>query len=156
MQTFKKTFVWTFLISASFPGSLFAENLTLTCPQGDILFKVELAQTPEEQQKGLMFRTQLDQDAGMLFIYKEPHTVAMWMKNTPLSLDMIFCDQMGKILNIHEMASPYSLKTIGPIKGVAYVLEVRGGIVQNHNISKACIVNVLTPATLKIMDPLDK
>jgi uncharacterized membrane protein (UPF0127 family) len=144
MQIFKNTLILLLLISASFPDSLYAESLTLTCPQGDILFKVELAQTLEEQRKGLMFRTQLDQDAGMLFIYKEPHTVTMWMKNTPLSLDMIFCDQMGKILNIHEMASPYSLKTIGPIEGVAYVLEVRGGVVQNHNISKACTVNVLT------------
>ena len=91
-----------------------------------------------------MFRTQLDQDAGMLFIYSKPRTVTMWMKNTPLSLDMIFCDEAGKILSIHEKATPYSLKTTGPIEGVSYVLEVKGGVVQKQGISKECTVNVLT------------
>lgn len=145
MQILKKTLTWTFLISIFFPCFLFAENLSLDCPQGEIPFKVEYAQTLEEQQKGLMFRTQLDQDAGMLFIYSKPRTVAMWMKNTPLSLDMIFCDETGNILSIHEKATPYSLKTIGPIEGVAYVLEVNSGVVQKQGISKECTVNILIP-----------
>jgi len=135
--------MWTLLISTPFSCPLFAENLTITCPQGEIPFKVELARTPQEQQKGLMFRTQLDQDAGMLFVHSKPRAVGMWMKNTPLSLDMIFCDQRGKILAIHEKTTPYSLKHIGPIEAVSYVLEVNGGVVEKQGISHHCFVNVL-------------
>ena len=60
------------------------------------------------------------------------------MKNTPLSLDMIFCDEEGKILEIHENTTPNSLKRIGPVEGTAQVLEVKGGTVQKHGITHKC------------------
>ena len=136
------TLASTLPIFISLSCLLHAENLTIVCPQGEFLFKVELAQTPQEQQKGLMFRSQLDHDAGMLFVYSKPRAVRMWMKNTPLSLDMIFCDPTGKILSIHEKATPYSLKSIGPIEGVTHALEIRGGSVEKKGISNACLVKV--------------
>lgn len=133
-----------FLISflLSFPHCLFANNLTLTCPGKAIPFKVELAQTPYDLEKGLMFRTDLKEDEGMLFLFPKPVTTAMWMKNTPLSLDMIFCDEEGKILAIYENAVPYSFRTLGPVEETAQVLEVRGGIVQKHGISDACVLTL--------------
>jgi uncharacterized membrane protein (UPF0127 family) len=136
------TFIWSLLLSALSSSALLAEMLTITCPQGEFPFKVELAQTPQEQQRGLMFRSHLDHDAGMLFVYSKPRAVSMWMKNTPLSLDMIFCDSAGKILSIREKATPYSLKSIGPIEGVTHVLEIKGGSVEKHGISNSCLVKL--------------
>ncbi|MBL8677109.1 MAG: DUF192 domain-containing protein, partial [Alphaproteobacteria bacterium] len=71
------------------PLVLQATSLTLICPHKTILFQVEVAETPKERAKGLMFRTTLPDDGGMLFLFPEAQPVAMWMKNTILSLDMI-------------------------------------------------------------------
>lgn len=119
---------------------LCAESLTLSCPHKEVSLKVELAQTPQEQEKGLMFRTLLGENEGMLFLYPSPRPVAMWMKNTQLSLDMIFCNPKGHILAIHEKAIPYSLKSIGPVEGTSQVLEVLGGTIQKHSITSDCVL----------------
>ena len=67
----------------------------------------------------------------------------MWMKNTPLSLDMLFMDKEGKILAIEENTTPYSLKTIGPIKNASKVLELLGGTVKKKGITKECVLRPL-------------
>lgn len=117
-----------------------AETLTLSCPHKKISLQVELAQTPEKHEKGLMFRTFLGENEGMLFLYSTPQSVAMWMKNTPLSLDMIFCNPQGQVLAIHEKTTPHSLKTIGPVEGTSQVLEVSAGTIQKHQITSDCIL----------------
>lgn len=127
------TILFLFLISP-----VLGNPLTIKCPHKEIPFQVELAQSPSEQAKGLMFRTYLADDAGMLFIFPRPKPTAMWMKNTFLSLDMIFCDDKGKILAIYEKTTPFSLEQLGPIEETAHVLEIKGGLVQKHEISKAC------------------
>lgn len=119
-----------------------AQNLTLSCPHRDIPFKVELAQTPSTRAKGLMFRTQLAEDEGMLFSYPTPRAVSMWMKNTVLSLDMIFCTDEGKILAIQEKTTPLSHTIIGPVAGTTQVLEIGGGIVQKYGITNACVLTL--------------
>lgn len=121
-------------------SSLYAESLILSCPHKEVSLNVELAQTPQELEKGLMFRTFLGENEGMLFLYPSPRPIAMWMKNTHLSLDMIFCNPEGHILAIHEKATPYSLKTIGPVEGTAQVLEVLGGTIQKHGIISDCVL----------------
>ena len=135
-----KLFPWLSIGCFLFSTPLFASTLTLACPHKDIPFKIELAQTPQAQEKGLMFRTSLANDEGMLFLYPRPQPITMWMKNTPLSLDMIFGDETGKILAIHEKAAPFSLKTIGPVRGATQVLEVLGGTIQEQGITKNCIL----------------
>ena len=90
-------------------------------------FTVEVARTPEQQQTGLMNRNSLAPDHGMIFPYNPPQSVAFWMKNTLIPLDLIFVAPGGKILRIEENAVPYSLDQIpsgGPIEAV---LEVAGG-----------------------------
>jgi uncharacterized membrane protein (UPF0127 family) len=129
------TFFITYL---SLVSPLCAELLTLSCPHKKIFLQVELAQTPAEQEKGLMYRRLLGETEGMLFLYPSPRPVAMWMKNTHLSLDMIFCNPEGKILAIHEKATPHSLKTIGPVEGTTQVLEVLSGTIQKHQITSGC------------------
>ena len=77
-------------------------------------FVTELAASPDERAKGLMFRTELAQDAGMLFDFKQTRSVSMWMKNTPLSLDMIFSDDKGMVLYVARNTVPYSEEIITP------------------------------------------
>jgi hypothetical protein len=122
---------------------LYAQNLTLECPHKNISLTVEIARTPEEQTKGLMFRETLDDNAGMSFLYSKPAPIAMWMKNTPLSLDMIFADEKGAIVAIYEKATPYSLSIIGPVQGVSHVLEVKSGVVKKNGITKACLLKLV-------------
>ena len=87
----------------------------------------ELAATPQERSKGLMFRTELADNRGMLFNFKETRSVSMWMKNTPLSLDMIFTDDRGKVLYVARNTVPYSEEIISPGVPVYAVLEVKAG-----------------------------
>ena len=101
--------------------------LTVTTPRGPHGFRVEVARTPQEQAKGLMFRTQMAPDEGMLFPYDQPRMLSFWMKNTVLSLDLVFIDEQHRIINIAENAVPYSEQSIvSDAPGVA-VLELNGG-----------------------------
>src|SRR5258708_8156831 len=77
--------------------------------------------------QGLMFRTSLPPDAGMLFDYKEPTAATMWMRNTLIPLDMLFVDAQGRIVNIHQRAVPQSLDVIAAAAPVRVVIELNGG-----------------------------
>jgi len=90
-------------------------------------FTVEVARTPEEQAKGLMFRQSLAPDRGMIFPYDPPQPVAFWMKNTLIPLDMIFIRQDGTIANIAENTVPLSLEAVPSAEPVVAVLEIAGG-----------------------------
>ncbi|MGF1445539.1 MAG: DUF192 domain-containing protein [Pikeienuella sp.] len=104
-----------------------ADTITLLAAQGPVSFTIEIADDPEEQSRGLMFRQSLAPDAGMLFVYDEPGVVGFWMRNTMIPLDMIFLDETGAVLNVEADAVPYSevvRKSAGP---VIAVLEINGG-----------------------------
>jgi uncharacterized membrane protein (UPF0127 family) len=87
---------------------------------------VEVVRTDAERARGLMFRTQLPESAGMLFVFDETGEHAFWMKNTLIPLDMIFIDDAGRVTGVVERATPGSLepRSGGPSR---YVLEVNGG-----------------------------
>jgi uncharacterized membrane protein (UPF0127 family) len=90
-------------------------------------FRVEVAGTPAEQEKGLMFRTAMGADEGMIFPVHPPRAASFWMKNTVIPLDIVYVGTDGRILNIAANAVPYSeqpLYSAGPVKGV---LELAGG-----------------------------
>jgi len=92
-----------------------------------IPFKVEIADTDDRRALGLMYRTSLAADAGMLFDFKHDEDVAMWMRNTRIPLDMLFIDRTGRVVNIAERAVPYSEATISSAAPVLAVLELNGG-----------------------------
>ena len=102
--------------------------LTVTGASGTHRFAVELADTPEAQRRGLMFRTELPDDAGMIFPYDGTAAQSFWMKNTPLPLDIIFIGPDGRISNIAAMTEPYSLESVYSVGPVLGVLELRGGL----------------------------
>ena len=113
-------------------GSL--ERLEIATKSGPRLFQVELATTDDEKSTGLMYRTDLPDGSGMLFDFSPPQLVSMWMKNTPLSLDMIFIQADGRILRIAQNTEPQSTFAIpsgGLVKGV---LEVIGGTAKKYGI----------------------
>jgi hypothetical protein len=91
-------------------------------------FTVEMATTPRQQSMGLMFREEMAADGGMLFVFPEVRPASFWMRNTLISLDMLFIDAEGTILNIHERTEPLtdtSRPSAGPVRGV---LEINGGL----------------------------
>ncbi len=90
-------------------------------------FRVEIARTPDQQAQGLQGRKSLAGDAGMLFDFGSPRPTAFWMKNTYVSLDMIFIAAGGEISKIVRDTTPLSLEVIPSGRPVRAVLEVRAG-----------------------------
>ncbi|MBL4807019.1 MAG: DUF192 domain-containing protein [Rhodobacteraceae bacterium] len=96
---------------------------------GDVTrFTVEIADTLDERALGLMNRDYMAPFSGMLFVYEDPQTVSFWMKNTLIPLDMIFIDDSGVVMRIHENAEPLSLSGIPGGSGIQFVLEINGGM----------------------------
>ena len=91
-------------------------------------FIVEVAETSQQQAKGMMFRTELADDRGMLFPFTEVRMASFWMKNTVIPLDIIFIRSDGVIENIAENAEPYSTIPVESTAPVTAVLELRGGL----------------------------
>src|ERR1700755_3577820 len=102
-------------------------ELTIVSTTGPHRFKVELAETPQQMTQGLMFRTSLAPDAGMLFDYKRTTAATKWRLNTLIPLDMLFVDAQGRIINIHQRAVPQSLDIIAAAAPVRAVIELNGG-----------------------------
>lgn len=102
--------------------------------QGNNVVFLETAVTSEEKSKGLMDRTSLGENRGMVFIFRPAKEVTFWMKNTLIPLDMIFIKQ-GRIIKIVENAIPNQTEIVYPSEGkVTEVVEVNGGYAENHNI----------------------
>ena len=91
-------------------------------------FTVEAARTSAEQARGLMFRTELADNMGMIFPFPEPRVASFWMKNTVIPLDIIFVRADGTIESIADNTVPYSTTPVVSGAPVAAVLELRGGL----------------------------
>lgn len=109
--------------------------IVIKTQNSEYIFNVEVAETALERSRGLMYREQLKQNEGMLFIYPEKQIIKMWMKNTFIPLDMIFIDENGKIIKIIKMTSPKDLTPIGPEVKLKSVLEINGGLTSYLNIN---------------------
>jgi uncharacterized membrane protein (UPF0127 family) len=110
------------------------QPLEIATRSGVHVFSVEMATTEEEKTTGLMYRKELPDGKGMLFDFSPEQQISMWMKNTYISLDMIFIRADGRILRIAENTEPLSTRIIssgGLAKGV---LEVIAGTAQKYGI----------------------
>lgn len=111
------------------------QTLEIITRNGVHVFAVELARTDEERARGLMFRKELPEGRGMLFDFSPEQDVLMWMKNTYVSLDMIFIRADGRILRIAEHTEPLSERTISSGGRVRAVLEVVAGTARKLGIA---------------------
>jgi uncharacterized membrane protein (UPF0127 family) len=127
--------VLTFALLCRVATAADLEPLQIVTKSGVRTFSVELAQTGEQRAKGLMYRKSLPEGQGMLFDFSPSQEVTMWMKNTYVSLDMIFIRADGRIHRIAESTTPESEATIssrGPVKAV---LEVVAGTARKLGIA---------------------
>ena len=123
------------------PAACRAENsdstkqLTIIARDGKShLFHIELALTPQQQAQGLMGRTEMAEDAGMLFLFPAEGERGFWMKNTLIPLDMIFIKKDGTIHHVHDSAKPNDLTSVKSNGPVLAVLELNGGVAKKLGI----------------------
>ncbi len=128
----------TFAATGCLPqaGEFFPRNaLVIQTRSGPEHFNVELAETPLQRMQGLQDRRTLHSRSGMLFVFEALSPVAMWMKNTYVSLDMLFLDAAGDIVAIVENTRPLSLQPIRPPGPVKAVLELKAGTAEQLGIA---------------------
>lgn len=116
---------------ALFSTSAFAlprSDLLVETASSQFRFEVEIADDPTERAEGLMYRETMADNAGMLFLYSAPQPVQFWMKNTPMSLDIVFVRADGTIARIAERTTPFSEDMIPSGEKVSAVLEVKAGM----------------------------
>jgi len=101
---------------------------------GGINVQVELAITPEEQERGLMHRDILPENHGMLFVFRPPNFICFWMKNTPLPLSIAFIDAQNRIVKLDDM-DPFTEEAHCPPDDIAYALEMPRGWFTRHQIT---------------------
>jgi uncharacterized membrane protein (UPF0127 family) len=126
-------FLWLAGASAALPENAQIsklEPITLESADSVTMLTAEIADTDELRTRGLMFRHFLPEDKAMLFDYQKPRPVAMWMKNTNISLDMLFIREDGTIAAIAQDTVPRSLDTISVQEPVRGVLELAAGTVK--------------------------
>ena len=111
-------------------------ELVIMTSQGPIVYQVETADTKEKMSQGLMNRKTLRADSGMIFDLGGVQEIAMWMKDTYISLDMLFVNKDGRIIWIYKNAEPQSTRLIKPrVNDLLYaVIEVNAGDVEKKGI----------------------
>jgi hypothetical protein len=100
----------------------------------DLEVAVEIAKKNADRMRGLMYRKELGDNAGMLFIFEEERALQFWMKNTCIPLDMIFISDAGVIVGIEENTPTLSTATFGPTCPARFVLEVNAGWARKHGL----------------------
>ncbi len=113
--------------SAAAQESAKREPLVIVTSSGEHKFNVEIAATREDQARGLMFRRSMAPENGMLFVYPESQYVSMWMRNTFLSLDMVFILPDGRVHRVEKMTEPHSERIIESGARIGAVLELVAG-----------------------------
>ncbi len=122
---------------SAFPQSM----LAIRTVGGKVLhFQIWTADNPRRREQGLMFVRGMDDHAGMLFVFPGDRRVSMWMKNTYMSLDLVFIDSKGHIAAIARRATPMSEDIISPPLPAHAVLELKGGIADQLGIREGDLV----------------
>jgi uncharacterized membrane protein (UPF0127 family) len=102
-------------------------TLVLETATGKHTYTVEVAESPQEKARGLMFRRSMPRDHGMIFLHYPPRRATMWMRNTYISLDMIFISEQGTVLRIEANTEPFSTDVIESGGIAKAVLELNAG-----------------------------
>lgn len=119
--------------------------ITVMTDEGPVTFQAEVADSPDERQRGLMFRTELGAREGMLFLFPVERQLSFWMKNTLIPLDMIFIRSDRTVLGVVHRAKPETL-TSRRVPGFSqFVLEVAGGTAESLGIRSGQKVRFMVP-----------
>lgn len=113
--------------------------LVVETADGAVEFEVEIADTAQNRSRGLMFRAEMPDDRGMLFVFEEQRRVGFWMRNTPMPLDLLFIDSDGRIGAI-EQGEPFSDAPISPAVASQFVLELKAGTARTRGIAEGDVV----------------
>ena len=111
------------------PAALIVETAA-----GEQRFTIEIAADDRQRAAGLMFRTEMDDDHGMLFVFERSRYLSFWMQNTPMPLDLVFIGADGRIVGILN-GEPYSIAPIGPGVPAQFVLELKAGTAEKVGIA---------------------
>ena len=106
-----------------------------------VTIQAEVADEPDERALGLMNRKKIDKNKGMLFVYQFPSAPKFWMKNTLISLDIIFSSYDGRIIKIFENVPKMTEKKVTAGDGVSFVLEINSGLVEEFEIDTSWTMN---------------
>jgi len=116
---------------------LFAKShLQIITKSGKHDFTVEIADINEKHERGLMFRKNMPEKNGMIFLFGKERVVNMWMKDTHIPLDMVFIKKGGTVAKIFADAKPFSLENISSEEKIIAVLELNSGICEKLGIRK--------------------
>lgn len=130
----------TVFADVSAASSVPRERVVIETASGEVVFTVELARNAEERARGLMHREHLTPGTGMLFDFRTPQRVRMWMRNTLIPLDMLFVNAGGRIVHVEHQAAPHTLHPRGPDEPVLGVIEVPGGTARAAGIREGDLV----------------
>ena len=128
--------VWEADAFAGGQPQLKTETVLIKTAKGTAVFHAEIADTAESRANGLMFRESMPADHGMLFDFGKVRRVSMWMKNTKISLDMVFADNKGRVVGIAENTVPLSTATVSVNEPVRAVFEVNAGTAKRIGLKK--------------------
>ncbi len=131
---------FVFAAPAAIPQGAERERLVVETASGAREFEVEIADEPAERARGLMFRREMPEDHGMLFDFGVDAPASFWMRNTYISLDMLFIQADGTIESIAERTTPLSEKSVRSEGPVRYVLEINGGLSEKLGIAPGDLV----------------
>lgn len=132
-----------FLKKPSEPQFVKGGEVTFLKKQGRQFIKsidAEIANNGPKRMQGLMYRSHMDEDNGMLFIFEGPNHESFWMKNTIIPLDIMFIDSAGVIDTIYRKTTPYSEKSLPSRRRVQFVVEVNGGWSDKNGIKESDLI----------------
>ncbi len=117
-------------------------TLSFLNPEGDTIktIDIEIADNWEDRAQGLMYRSSMSYAQGMLFTFEEEEEQSFWMKNTKISLDIIYIDQEKKIVSIYKHTRPYSTSSLPSFKPAMYVVETLAGFTDKFGVKEGDII----------------
>ena len=104
-------------------------------------FELEVARTPEEQERGLMKRDSMPQNHGMIFVFPSEQVLAFWMKDTRFPLDILFLDRKGKIVSMFQM-KPYDLSNTSSEKPAQFAIELNAGVAKDTGVKVGDVLDI--------------
>ena len=140
----------SFLLAVLWPVSwVLADNtplkrvdLILLTDNQSAIIDAEIVDTPRKRAKGLMFREDLSEGQGMIFVFQKEARQSFWMKNTPLSLDILFFDAEGQFINGHYHTVPFSKDSLRSDRPAQYAIEILAGEAKRLGLSEKTILKL--------------